>query len=434
MYAVCPAGSQMAYSQALRATYRFRTLNPLASLRAAILRCKPDYIMPADDRAVWFLHELSTSHPEFAPLIERSLGPASSYAVVRSRTLALALAAKLGVAVPGTLRIRTAEDLESCADSMPHPFFIKKDGTWGGGGVHVANDRESAREGYTKLLAEQSLGDKLRQLLKQRDHTAFARLRCVGPAEISAQAHIEGVAANAMFACHEGKLLGSVQAKVIAAKGKTGAALMIELIEDERMHQAGVLLAGALKLSGFFGLDFIIEEGTGVPYLIEVNPRCTQLGHVAMASKLDLAGMLWKQWTGLDNAVPGGRELGTAVAFYPQAVEWDAESAFLRHSRFDVCSNDLATVTELSTGDPSLRALLRRRALQLFRYLRPRDTQAPSAKIFYFAQDAALGPRALRVDALAIEVVNLRQMDEQEAAGRNYHGPAGGQRGVVSHA
>ena len=64
------------------------------------------------------------------------------------------------------------------------------------------------------------------------------------------------------------------------------------MIKDEQVTKAAERVASQLKLSGFFGMDFIIDSRTDTPYLIEMNPRCTQLGHIEFIDQGSLAGAL----------------------------------------------------------------------------------------------------------------------------------------------
>lgn len=57
----------------------------------------------------------------------------------------------------------------------------------------------------------------------------------------------------------------------------------VRLIDHSEMAQAACKLAQRLELSGFHGLDFVLEADSGAAYLIELNPRCTQLGHLSIA-------------------------------------------------------------------------------------------------------------------------------------------------------
>jgi hypothetical protein len=87
------------------------------------------------------------------------------------------------------------------------------------------------------------------------------------------------------------------------------------------MERAARLLADALRLSGFFGLDFMLETDTGTPYLIEMNPRCTQLGHLEFADQGSLAGALSAYLRGdapppADDPVPSD-----TIALFPQGIK-----------------------------------------------------------------------------------------------------------------
>jgi predicted ATP-grasp superfamily ATP-dependent carboligase len=57
-------------------------------------------------------------------------------------------------------------------------------------------------------------------------------------------------------------------------------------------------IAARLELSGFFGLDFMIEDGTEALYLIEMNPRLAPPCHLRLGKGRDLVGALCAQLTG----------------------------------------------------------------------------------------------------------------------------------------
>jgi hypothetical protein len=176
------------------------------------------------------------------------------------------------------------------------------------------------------------------------------------------QEKIEGVPATAMFACRQGRVLGSLQARVLASHGETKPAMVIELMRDERMERAGELLAERLGLSGFFGLDFMLSEATGEPYLIEVNPRCTQMGHIQTAGKTDLAGLLWAQWTGRPEPEPGDEHLGNVVAFYPFVAARFPQNELLMKARSDIAGDDLLVGNRVLRRQKALVGWLRRKA------------------------------------------------------------------------
>ena len=392
--ALCPEKSELRLSDSIHACHSFRGPDPLVPLASAIEASQAEYLVPCDDLAVWLLHELSARFAGYRSLVERSVGASRSFSTVRSRCRLLSLADELGITTPETAQAPRLEDALAWSETRGLPFLLKKDGTWGGGGVEVVRDRAELPHHYQRLNSQQGTSGKARRLLfRQPDLPRPGALSCLDAAEVSVQAYVEGVAANAMFACSAGKILGSVHARVVAAKGRTGPALMIELIEEERMERAGRLLASSLELSGFFGLDFILEQGSGEPYLIEMNPRCTQLGHVALAQQTDLAGLLWADWTGNPCPQSSEKQLGSSVCFYPQAAEWAPECSFLSQARLDVCAADLEIVDRLAQGSQALLARTRRGVREQIRAFK-RSIQPPApTEVFYFEPAAAPAKR-----------------------------------------
>ena len=329
---------------------------PLPFLARVIKESGADFLVPTDDLAVWLLHALAEEFPAMGTLIERSIGTSRSFPLVRSRHQLLGLARNLGIVVPASHRVHTIGELEAFAAIASLPLVLKKDGTFAGGGVRVLKEKAAVAGQYAQLTMQPPWPAQWKQRLLRRNPAAFLSLPSLGEPQISVQAYIEGTMANAMFVADRGRILGSVLAQVVASKGKTGPALIIRLIEDKRMEMAGSLLAEALGLSGFFGLDFILQAGTSVPFLIEMNPRCTQLGHISLAGQPDLAGILWSHWTGCEAPEQGDASLGKLIAFYPQALELGLDSAFLRHARYDVEEGERAVIDALPVGNQSLRA------------------------------------------------------------------------------
>ncbi len=389
--ALCPANHDLRFFERLHTCHTFQPVDPLFSLEAAIQGSGADYLVPGDDRAVWLLHELYLRAPGYKRLIERSLGRGDAHATVRSRFGLLALASRLGIAVPETVLAPTIEDARAFGRKRDLPFVLKKDGTFAGGGVEIVSDPGKLPHHYDRLNREPSRWEPVKQRLLP------VRPECVPPdpriqgAEISAQAFVEGAAANAMFACDQGGILATVQARVIAAKSKTGPAVMIDLLNDARIERAGALLASSLGLSGFFGLDFILEKETGVPYLIEMNPRCTQMGHIAVANQSDLAGVLWARWSGRSLPTGSPRALTASIYFYPHSSQWLNGSSFLERARPDVCAEDREIVDRLAQGNPARLARCYRAVRAQLKLLKHSLAPPAPMSIHYFEPAASPG-------------------------------------------
>jgi hypothetical protein len=382
---LCPAQGELQFFDQLHTRHSFRANKPLDCLEAAILASGADFLVPGDDMAVWLLHELCERAPQHSQLIGRSIGPAHCFPTVRSRPKLLALARSLGLLVPETALARTMEEALAWSQGRSAPFLLKKDGTWGGGGVEIVEDRAELPRHYARLHAAPPVLTRIKDLLlPSGNHYSRPSDSWISEPEVSAQTYIEGTAATAMYACDKGRVLGQVQARVVASKGKTGPAIMIDLLADARIERAGTLLASSLRLSGFFGLDFILEKDTGAPYLIEMNPRCTQLGHVALPGQADLAGLLWAQWSGHPAPEIGGSELSPSVCFYPEALDCVTDSSFLERARLDVSPEDRAVVDRLARGNPALLARSYHAARAHLRTLKRSMIPPQRAPIYYF--------------------------------------------------
>jgi hypothetical protein len=150
-----------------------------------------------------------------------------------------------------------------------------------------------------------------------------------------------------MLAARRGALLGLVSVEVLCSQGPTGASTVVHLIDDPEIEHIARCLVGKLGLSGFHGLDFMLEEGSGLPYLIELNARCTQLGHLILPQRGDLAGVLAAAWGA---SGPPRQDLpidrGT-IAFFPQALAWNPDSPHMQQCHHDVPWSEPALVREL---------------------------------------------------------------------------------------
>jgi hypothetical protein len=364
---ICPAAHPLRFVRGIGRCYSIRSWSIQHSLIEAIDASHADYIVPTDDRAIWQLHALATSHPQYRELIVRSLGDSKTFEIVRSRVNLLTLAESLGILIPRTVPLSNLQEAEVYAKSWSYPAVIKRDGTSGGRGVAVVKTPDELLDAYRRLQRNPSILASVKRRLVDDDVLAFSRPNTLLHEEVSLQNFVAGTPANAMYACFQGELLAALQVRTICAQHAAGAALIVERINDPRIEDAGRKLAKALSLSGFFGLDFLLENGTGDPYLLEMNPRATQLGHLPLENQSDgdsLAGALWRAWTGdrfLQPATPAtSSEVPRRIAFYPQALALGATNSLVTSAWLDRPDNEPALVGELSqAGWPNRRLLYR---------------------------------------------------------------------------
>jgi carbamoylphosphate synthase large subunit len=318
--AVCPAGHPLTHVSGIRRIHRYRGIFSLASVRRAIYDCQPDVVIPCDDGVVAQLHALHKLDPSLRFLIECSLGSPESYSIVESRYKFLSTAIELGIPVPRTRRVVRAEDLVTWHESVSSAAVLKLDGESGGNGVRISHSLDDSLAAWRNFHARCNPATALKRLAIDRDPLALWSCQQRTEREVTVQVFVPGRPANSMLVCWRGELLSIVSVVVVAAEGLTGAATIVRVIQNDQMKRAAELVVSRLKLSGFYGLDFIIESGTGVPHLIEMNPRCTQLGHIEWAGEGCLAGVFSAALRS-EPRPPVQNPIGeNTIALFPQAL------------------------------------------------------------------------------------------------------------------
>jgi hypothetical protein len=141
---------------------------------------------------------------------------------------------------------------------------------------------------------------------------------------LSVQAYIHGKLANcAVAACWEGEVIASIAVEVLAAYGPTGNATVVRVVDNHEMVEAARRVVHRVGGTRFFGFDFFLEETSGRPFLIEINPRATRINHLALGIGHDLPAALLAGVAGepvRESRVVTDRDV---IAFFPQ--EWRAK-------------------------------------------------------------------------------------------------------------
>src|SRR6185437_15488015 len=368
----------------IQQVFSYSGLRPLNALRKAIEKYKPALIIPCDDRAVQHLHELhavacnqGTSGDSIVEVIERSLGAPQSYATVSSRYDLLTAMREEGVAVPETSILKTKEDLRAWQRKQEFPWVLKADGTWGGRGVRMANSMEEAERFFLELSRPFKLKRAIKRLVVNRDPFWIAPWWHGIGSSVIIQAYIQGRAAHCAAFCWKGKVLAGISVEVGSSEGRTERDSVVRVIEKPEMMICAERIARRFGISGFFGLDFMIDHESQAAYLIEMNPRCIPLSHLQLGKGRDLISALWAQLTGRSapETVPiTGNDL---IAYFPQA--WICKSEFLESSFHDVPIEQPELIQELLTPWPG-RSLLFRMLNSIYR-LSEKSSPKSNAKI-----------------------------------------------------
>src|SRR5580700_215885 len=200
----------------------------------------------------------------------------------------------------------------------------------------MARTLEEAERAFSSLQAPPSLLRAVKRAGIDHDVTL------VGPAllrrrfEMNAQTFIEGREATSAVACWKGKVLAALHFEVINKRSAAGPATVVRWIENVDISAAAEKMIRRLNLSGVHGFDFMLEEQTGKAYLIEMNPRATQVGHLALGPGRDIPATIYAALSGQAlQTTPKVTDCDT-IALFPQEWIRDPASSFLRSAYHDI--------------------------------------------------------------------------------------------------
>lgn len=338
--AVCPSSHPLHKTASVRRIYAYSGLTPLSSLAQAINAAEPDIIIPGDDLATQQLHylydrESKAGNASTRALIVRSLGAPESFPVVYSRTAFLELAREEGVRVPRSQVITSIDELRALGSSIGFPMVLKANGTSGGEGVRIVHNAEEAKRAFRLLHAPPLVAKAAKWALIDGNSTlvwpSLLRRRAV----VNAQSFVMGRESTSLVACWKGKVLAGLHFEVVVKQESAGPSTVVRLIEHPEMSSAAEKMVARLNLSGLHGFDFMLEAQTGNAHLIEINPRTTQVGHLALGAGRDLAAALYEAVSG-NTMEPRKVTDKDTIALFPQEWLRDPRSDFLRLAHHDV--------------------------------------------------------------------------------------------------
>jgi hypothetical protein len=343
VHGVCPPGHPMCKTHAVTRVHVYNGLAPVRTLARAIEAAKPALIIPGDDLSTRHLHQLYKQElgqggrgSQTCTVIERSFGSPESFPVVYERAAFMQLAQEEGVRVPETKVILDLEELRRWTQQSGFPFVLKANGTSGGDGVRVVRTVDEAERAFVALQAPPLVARAAKRALLDKDCTlvwpSLLRRRLM----VNAQVFVDGHEATSTVACWDGEVLASLHCEVIQKKYSAGPATVIRLVENSDMSNAVAKMVKRLKLSGVHGFDFMLETNTSNAYLIEINPRTTQVGHLTLGESRDIPAALYAAIT--ESVVQPAKPLtqGDTIALFPQEWMRDPSSPILQSVYHDV--------------------------------------------------------------------------------------------------
>jgi glutathione synthase/RimK-type ligase-like ATP-grasp enzyme len=312
---------------------------PLKSIIRAIDRWNPHLLVCTDDFAVGQLQSLrqrtaasrDKAGKHIRNLIELSLGPPASFLAMRNKSDFLTLAEREGLRCPKTIVLPAAHEFASVHAKWNYPLVVKADESDGGRCVRVVNSDTDLRTAVWELQTP----------CTWRARRFFGNLLGSGlfmlplRRTISLQEHIVGRPANRAVVCWQGKVLAGISVEAVEVTHERGPASVVRLIDHPDMTMVSDRMVKRLNLSGFVGFDFILDSAN-LAWLLEMNPRVTQISHFFLADGTNLAGSLYRQMK--RQLPPSGLAAGQRdlIALFPNEIIRSPSSSYLRSCQHNV--------------------------------------------------------------------------------------------------
>jgi hypothetical protein len=349
--AVCPHGHPLSKVRAVRRIHIYSGLAPLFSLANGIANSSPDMVIPGDDLCTRHLHHLYRRELRRGPkgvaicnLIVRSFGSPDSFPIVYERATFMRLAKEEGVRAPKTAVINGLDDLRRWIAEFGFPTVLKADGTSGGDGVRIVQTFDEATSAFHKLKAPPLLARAAKRALVDSDKTLLWPSLLRHRSQVSAQTLITGHEATSTVACWQGNVLAGLHFEVVNKKYAAGAATVVRLIDNAEMTSAVEKMVRRLNLSGIHGFDFMLEANSGAAYLIEINPRITQVAHLTLGPGRDLPAALTAALLGSSLQPSPKVTENDTITLFPQEWMRDPASPFIQSGYHDVPWGELELV------------------------------------------------------------------------------------------
>ena len=354
--ALCRKGHPLRVVSCVDCIQAFNLFSPVESLRNAIENSQPDFIVPCDDTAVAHLHRLHREGPStaIAKLIERSLGDPRSYQQLALRSQLADITAGTGALLPRTRIIHTLDELRDWTQEIGYPVVLKTDRSWGGEGVVIADNAPHAEAAFEAMCHRPSMMRAMKRVVLNRDPNLFIRKFSDALPLISVQEFIPGILANTAAACWRGETLAALSVEVVASFCDLGSSTVVHPVQNAHMRATAEELTRKVGISGFCGFDFILEEKTGRAYLLEINPRATQINHLVLGSGHDLPGALRARIADEPARQAVSITSAQTISLFPQEFKRDPASSFLANGYHDIPWEEPALIQAFQAAPTTL--------------------------------------------------------------------------------
>ena len=178
------------------------------------------------------------------------------------------LARSVGVDSPETFIPRSKKDVEEILSQIDYPVVIKLRQTSAASGLRRVENPRSIADKYFELVRINNLDENNLPII---------------------QRSIKGPTICSLELCSQGEVLGQVMIKGLRFMPRTGGTSVFrESVSQPLCEQSSRKIIDYLGFSGFCGFDYILDEETNRPFLIDGNPRVTPSINLAYYAGCDM--------------------------------------------------------------------------------------------------------------------------------------------------
>lgn len=332
--AICPKANLLRRLGAVAKIYTMSSMSPAHDVSSAIQDWMPDIVVACDDDAAFWLHKAyDVATPEVRRIICSSQGDPKSFEIIASKSRLMEFATKTGVLCPETDSLNNVS--AKMLSEKRYPFVLKLDYASAGNGVRVVHTPAEAK--FT--LAEFSKPKRtVLDVLKAAKRLSLWPLKhwaAQRDINLSGQELIDGEDANIAVFCSNGRIISWNAVKVSATAHQNGPGALISFVNNTQMLKSTEKLVASLKLSGFYGFDFIIGKNDRQAYLIEANPRATPILHLTSSFGVNLIESACEHFSGSPPSSISPPITEEFIAMFPAGLAYLAKATDLRQIYLD---------------------------------------------------------------------------------------------------
>jgi hypothetical protein len=269
----------------------------LESLQRTVNQVEPHIVIPGDEMALRLLFRFVLDPPRamlpaerarLAALIVESLGPPEHYAVSIDKTLLPPAAESIGVRVPRYGIATSPDEAVAHAGTLGSRIVLKRRLGFGSGGVAFPETLERVAREAARMLAPEPV-----------DLGEYAQPQLLVQAFVAGPHHSLAVAALA------GRVLASFSwERFVLTRPVNGQTSVLRFVDSPATRIATERIVRHFAMTGLFNMQFIVDEATGEPLLLEINRRVTTHMNLGERVGADLGVALFNALSGNDVPAP----------------------------------------------------------------------------------------------------------------------------------